>query len=100
MHENPNQRRNWVSHGVEGWYLGTAPEHYRCHRTYITKTRKDCIMRTVEILIHDHKMPTLSFISAAIVAAQYMVKALHNPIPPTPHVTVYTEQADALVTLL
>ena len=47
VHETPNQRRTWASHGVDGWYLGAAPEHYHCHRTYITKTQKERIVRTV-----------------------------------------------------
>ena len=99
VHENPNQRRTWVSHGVEGWYLGTSPEHYRCHRTYITKTRKERITRTVEFYPHNHNMPTTLSAKAAIVVSQNLVHALQNPVPPTPYFIVCTEQADALVTL-
>ena len=32
VHETPVIRRNWAPHGVDGWYLGPAPDHYRCHR--------------------------------------------------------------------
>ena len=46
VHETTNQRRTWAAYGVDGWYLGAAPERYRCHRTYITETRKELIART------------------------------------------------------
>jgi hypothetical protein len=29
VHETPANRRTWAPHGVDGWYLGAAPEHYR-----------------------------------------------------------------------
>ena len=29
VHENPAVRRTWASHGVDGWYIGSAPKHYR-----------------------------------------------------------------------
>ena len=35
VHETPNNRRTWSPHGVDGWYLGPAPDHYQCHRVYI-----------------------------------------------------------------
>jgi hypothetical protein len=28
-HEKPKQRSSWDPHGVDGWYLGPAPDHYR-----------------------------------------------------------------------
>jgi hypothetical protein len=37
IHETPNKQRTWVVHGTDGWYLGGAPEHYRCYRVYATK---------------------------------------------------------------
>jgi hypothetical protein len=30
LHEKPAQRRSWATHGVDGWYVGHAPDHYRC----------------------------------------------------------------------
>ena len=38
VHEKPSQRPTWAPHSVNGWYLGPAPIHYRCHTTYITET--------------------------------------------------------------
>ena len=39
IHETPQQRRMWDFHGKEGWYIGTAPLHYRCYHIFIPETR-------------------------------------------------------------
>ena len=90
VHETPNQRRTWAAHGVDGWYLGAAPEHYHCHRTYITNTRKERIARIVKFLPHDHNMPTISSADAATMAAQDLLHALQNPVPTTTYANVCT----------
>ena len=33
VYENPEKRTSFADNGVEGFYLGLAPDHYRCHRT-------------------------------------------------------------------
>jgi hypothetical protein len=47
-HEIPNRRRTWAPHGQDGWYIGPALEHYRCYMVYITKTRGERIVETVD----------------------------------------------------
>jgi hypothetical protein len=47
-HETPNRRRTWAPHGQDGWYIGPALEHYRCYTVYITKTRRERIVETVD----------------------------------------------------
>ena len=39
IQETPQQRRKWEFHGKEGWYIGTAPLHYRFYRIFIPETR-------------------------------------------------------------
>jgi hypothetical protein len=31
IHEKPSERRSWAPHGLDGWYVGHAPEHYCCY---------------------------------------------------------------------
>ena len=38
VQNTPDNRRTWALHGVDGWYLGPAPDHYRCYRVYIPLT--------------------------------------------------------------
>jgi hypothetical protein len=47
MHESANRRKTWDPRALHGWYLGTSPEHYRCHIIFCQKTRSECISDTV-----------------------------------------------------
>ena len=48
IHEKPDKRASWAAHGVDGWYLGPAVEHYRCYRVYVTNTRAERNADTVK----------------------------------------------------
>ena len=37
-HERKMERGTWGDKGVDGFYLHTAPKHYRCYRCLIPKT--------------------------------------------------------------
>jgi hypothetical protein len=47
-HEKPYQRASWDPHGLDGYYLGPALDHYRCYQVHITKTKGTRIVDTVE----------------------------------------------------
>ena len=40
--------RTWAPYGIYGWYLGPAPEHYRCYLLYVSKTRAERTAKTVQ----------------------------------------------------
>ena len=96
VHETPANRRTWDPHGVDGWYIGAASEHYRCHRVYVTKTRAERIAKTVEFFPHSCAMPKTSSADAATQAAQDLIHALDNPTPAAPFATLGTEQLHAI----
>eukprot|EP00957_Ditylum_brightwellii_P086275 6565110-Ditylum_brightwellii.AAC.1 len=45
-HDKPKTRTSWGSHGLDGWYIGHAPNHYRCYTVHINNTRRDRIADT------------------------------------------------------
>jgi hypothetical protein len=47
-HETPSRRSTWAPQDLYGWYLGPAPEYYRCYTVHITKTRGERIVETVD----------------------------------------------------
>jgi hypothetical protein len=96
IHETPAHRRTWDPHGVDGWYIGAAPEHYRCHRVYVTKTRAERIAKTVEFFPHQCAMPKTSSADAATRAAQDLIHALDNPSPAAPFATLGADQLHAI----
>jgi hypothetical protein len=56
-HETPNRRSTWAPHGLDGWCLGPALEHYRCYTGYINKTRGNIIVETVEFFQKNSHCP-------------------------------------------
>jgi hypothetical protein len=96
VHETPANRRTWAPHGVDGWYIGAAQEHYRCYRVYITSTASERIAKTVQFFPHNCAMPKLSSADAATRAAQDLVAALQNPSPAAPFATLGQDQMQAI----
>ena len=83
-YDTPTARKTWSPHGMDGWYIGNAAEHYRCHKVYITKTRAERIARTVELFPYLYDMPSTSSADAAMEAARDLTAALQNPHPSSP----------------
>ena len=48
VHEKPTQRRTWAPHGVDGWYIGPAMDHYQCYRVWIPSTHAEHIADTIQ----------------------------------------------------
>jgi hypothetical protein len=99
VHEKPKQRGTWASHGVEGWYINHAPEHYRCYEIYITATGGTRFADTVEFFPTHCPMPATSSADVAISAAQDLIQALQHPQPAAPFAPVGDTQLAALRTL-
>ena len=67
--ESPDTRESWGPHGVKGFYLGPALDHYRCWRTWTIATRRERISDTLAWFPEHFVMPgasTLDQISALI----------------------------------
>jgi hypothetical protein len=37
IHERSEKRGSWAFDSIDGWYLCTSPEHYRCHVIYVKR---------------------------------------------------------------
>jgi hypothetical protein len=95
-HETPTRKRTWSPHGQDGWYIGPALEHYRCYTVYITKTRSNRIVETVEFFPQKFILPFPSSNDLATQAAADLTHALLHPQPAGPFCQVGDEQAIAL----
>jgi hypothetical protein len=83
-HETPSRRRTWDPHGQYGWYIGPALEHYRYYTVYITKTRGDRSVETVDFFPKKFTLPFPSPQDLAIQAAVDLTHALLHPQPAGP----------------
>ena len=59
VHEKTDKRGTWAFHSVDGWYLGTSPEHYRTHRCHVRDTRSERLSNTVHFHHKEITAPTL-----------------------------------------
>jgi hypothetical protein len=75
-HETSRRRRTWAPHGQDGWYIGPALEHYGCYTVYITKTRSNRIVETVDFFPEKFTLPFPSSHDLANQAAAYLTHAL------------------------
>ncbi len=60
IHDSPNRRRTWDPRSLTGWYLGTSPEHYRCHKVFCKRTRAERISDTMWFKHRYITQPTFS----------------------------------------
>jgi hypothetical protein len=98
-HETPSRRLTWAPHGKDGWYIGPALEHYRCYTVYITKTRGDRIVETVDFFPKKIILPFPSAQDLATQAAADLTHALLYPQPKGPFCKVGDEQMIAMTRL-
>ena len=84
VHKKPRQRATWAPHGVDGWYLGPALNHYRCVRAFITDTSSERITDTVEFFPHTLPFPETSDADYLKQAADDILAILQNPTPTLP----------------
>ena len=60
MHETSEQRGTFDFHGTEGWYVGPASDHYRCHCCYLPQSNRERIAITVSWLPQNIPIPQVS----------------------------------------
>ena len=95
-HKKSSQHGMWAPHGQHGWYVGSAPEHYRCYQIYIPKPQGTQICDTVEFFPTNCSLPKVSSHDAAIYAVNDLIMALTKPQPPNPFLSIGDEQIAAL----
>jgi len=60
IHQASERRASWGVNSIDGWYLQTSPEHYRCHVIYVKQTKSERISDTVFFKTKYITQPTLT----------------------------------------
>ena len=55
VYDPPNIRASWAPHGTDGFYVGPAPNHYRCFTIYMPDTKRTRVSDTIAWL-QSHKI--------------------------------------------
>jgi hypothetical protein len=95
-HEKPDQRASWDPHGVDGYYLGPALDHYHCYQVHTKKIKGTRVVDTVDSPPAKLAMPSTSSKDLTRIAALELSNALQNPAPASPFSQIGTAQLQAL----
>jgi len=76
MHDSRDNRGTWAERSIDGWYLGTSLEHYRCHIIHVKKTKSERISDTVFFKHKYITQPTLTPVDTVIKAIDDLTCAL------------------------
>jgi hypothetical protein len=81
VHQRTTQqgRTTFADHGVIGWSIGPAMNHYRHWTFYIPKTRGTRVSDTVSFLQENYTMPATASSDRATAAIEELTEALKNP---------------------
>jgi len=71
IHQGSERLASWAANAIDGWYLQTSPEHYRCHVIYVKQTKNERVSDTVFFKTKYITQPTLT-------RADIISKALNN----------------------
>jgi hypothetical protein len=102
-HEKPSNRKTWSPHALDGWYIGTAPELYRCYNVWMWDTRATCICDTLTWYPTQVSMPPSSTTDTIVECLRDIVEALQNPSPASalaPQTNTQSKALTNIVTLL
>jgi hypothetical protein len=98
LHSKPDQRKTWDPHAKEGWYIGPAPEHYRCYRVYMTETKAERISDTISWYPTKTIMPTADSIEIIGAAINDIHQELCNQRPTNSICALDEQQREAIKT--
>lgn len=90
------QRGSWSYHAVDGWYIGPAPDHYRCVQCYIPSTRSVRISDTVTFFPKVVPFPSVTLDDFLRQATSDILFILQNP-PSIPSLTCGDDTKNAIV---
>jgi hypothetical protein len=88
-----------ADHGIIGWSIGPAMNHYQRWTFYIPKTRGTRVSDTVVFLPEKYTMPTTASSDRATAAIEELTEALKNPSSAKPFLNTGNKLDEAIVAL-
>jgi hypothetical protein len=92
-------RTPFGNHGVIGWTIGPALDHYRHWEFYIPKTRGTRVSDTVVFLPEKYSMPTTASADRASTALEELTEPLKNPAAGKPFLNTGNKLNEAIEAL-
>jgi hypothetical protein len=96
VHDKPDARATWATHGTDGFYVGPAMQHCRCWRCHMPETRAIRITDTIAWLPLGHTMPGHSQLEAFTAAVTDLATAVRHMTSADKHLAMGSPAADRL----
>jgi hypothetical protein len=81
IYDGPTSQASWVPHATDGYYVGPAPNHYRCLQFYIPATWRFCFSNTWRLYPTHCQIPIASQHDLSILAATDLLMVLGGILP-------------------
>ena len=78
IHDKPSSRGSWAPHGVAGFYLGPAPQHYRCFTVWSSSTNAVRITDTLVWFLDNLQLPNPSVHDLLLAAIHDLTTAINT----------------------
>ena len=94
IHMKLGNSASWNYHGYMGWYIGPAPDHYRCFHCFIPSTGKEIVTDTLRLI---PQKITFSHMSVEATIKKLMDKIIHLLQQKSVTNFVYTKHKDGIL---
>ena len=78
IHKRPDQRKLWDTHGLPGFLVNRAKDHFQSYQVSVTKTGATRISDAIKLLPTKYTMPKTSFNDPINAAFKEIAEALNN----------------------
>ena len=101
IYEPKAQRKSiFASHGILGWYISPAPDHYRNYKIYVpASTRGTRSGKTIQFVPCTFPMPAISSAGKASYLVEDLIHEIKNPAPANVFHNVGTSGTTTICTL-
>ena len=79
IHERPDQWKTWDKHGLPGFMVNRAKDHFRSWQVSVTSTGATRVSDAIELLPTKYTMPKTSSKDRINAAFEEIAEALNNP---------------------
>jgi hypothetical protein len=93
IHEKTGKRKTWSTHGINGWYIGPALEHYRCVDCYIPAMRIADMVAFIPTVVPIPSTSTEDYLRQSV---EDIIALLDDPKPTIPSLSFGDETQNAI----
>ena len=96
IHQKPQVRASWDLHGLMGFYIGPALNHYRCYTCHVPKTRSERTADTVTYIPSKIHIPEFDAKAHFHQALNDIVQIIRKPPKNLPFLTAGNDTTNAI----